>query len=89
VKNMHLILTAVGTMAIASISSADARTYKHSRVDHSYVAYNDSCSAVVAPYLQIYPEANWAPFFRHRVPVGRLDAYCGPPKSTRTISYWW
>lgn len=89
VKKMHLILTAASAMAIASISSADARTYRYAPVDHSYVVYNDSCSPVVAPFLQVYPEANWGPFFRHRVPVGHLDAYCGPPKSNRRMIYWW
>ena len=69
-QNLRLILTVsavLGTTAIATMSSAEARRYRHVGVYNDYVVSDATCSIVPAPAHYIYPAANWEPFFRRHV----------------------
>ena len=70
-QNLKLILTAsvvLGTTAVATMNSAEARRYRHVVVYIDYLGSEASCS-IVPPSLTsyIFPAANWEPFFRLHV----------------------
>jgi hypothetical protein len=37
-----------------------------------------TCSELPPALQYFFPAANWEPFFLHRVPVAKLDAWCSP-----------
>jgi hypothetical protein len=64
-SRMMLTAAAVGALALATLTSAEAG---HRRV-HAYPGYavnEASCIPVAPSFINIYPAADWEPFFRHR-----------------------
>ena len=78
-QNLKLILTAsvvLGTTAVATMNSAEARRYRHVAEYNDYLVSEASCSIGPPPLTYLYPwspfrlhfpVANWEPFFRRHV----------------------
>ena len=80
-------LTAVlvlGTTAAATMTSAEARHYRHAA---RYLPSVAVCS-LPPPSLYIYPDANWEPFFRrHFYRYGPIYGLCpGEIETTHVVS---
>jgi hypothetical protein len=69
-KLPNLIVTAslvIGTTAVATMNSAEARRYRHSVAYNDYVGSEGTCSAPPPRPTYVYPAANWEPFFRRHL----------------------
>jgi hypothetical protein len=80
-----MALTASGLM---TMTSAEARHYRHAAAYSDYVVDASACGPIPPPAsLYIYPEANWEPFFRHHVyRYGPVVACALAPTNTNVIS---
>ena len=69
-RNLKLVLMAsvvLGTTAIATMNSAEARHYRRAGMYNDYAVSNPSCGILLPTAQFIYPAADWEPFFRHRL----------------------
>ena len=88
-QNLKLILTAsvvLGTTAVATMNSAEARRYRHVVVNNDYLVSEASCS-IGPPSLSsyIFPAANWEPFFRRHVYRYGPILACAPSIETTSV----
>jgi hypothetical protein len=87
-QNIKLVLAVsvvLGTTAVATMSSAEARRYRHVSVSTDYLVGDASCSIFPPPALYIYPAANWEPFFRRHVYRYGPILMCAPPTETTNL----
>jgi hypothetical protein len=102
-QNLKLILTAsvvLGTTAVATMNSAEARRYRHVVAYNDYLVSEARCSTVapsptsyifpfyVFPYYipsYIFPAANWEPFFRRHVYRYGPILACAPSIETTSV----
>jgi hypothetical protein len=80
-----MALTAAGVM---TMTSAEARHYRHTHAYSDYAVDASTCGPIPPPISQnIYPEANWEPFFRHHAyRYGPILACALVPASSNVIS---
>jgi hypothetical protein len=88
-QNLKLILTAsvvLGTTAVATMNSAEARRHRPVVVYNDYLGSGATCSIVppsLPPY--IFPAANWEPFFRRHVYRYGPILTCAPSIETTSV----
>ena len=79
-----LSLTAVILMGVvATTNVAEARHYRH--VSSDYVTSEASCAPPPPPAMNIYPSANWEPFFRRHVYRYGPSLVCDPSIATTNV----
>jgi hypothetical protein len=86
---VKMILTAsvvLGTTAVATMTSAEARRYRHVVAYNDYLVSEASCSIVPpSPTSYIFPAANWEPFFRRHVYRYGPILKCAPSIETTNV----